>query len=86
MIAARRSRACSRTSLALTGCSFGFIGEVLERPDGSPFLRTHAVSDIAWNDATRDWYEEYRESGLEFDNPEHAVRPHPDRARCRRLE
>jgi len=56
--------------LSLTGCAFGFIGEVLERPDGTPFLRTHAVTDIAWSESTRAWYEDYRETGLEFDNPE----------------
>ena len=28
------------------------------------------MSDIAWNDATREWYDTYRETGLEFDNPE----------------
>jgi PAS domain S-box-containing protein len=55
--------------LGLTGCEFGFIGEVLERPDGSPFLRTHAVSNIAWNDETREMYEKYSDTGLEFDNP-----------------
>jgi PAS domain S-box-containing protein len=56
--------------LDLTSCTFGFIGEVLQRPDGSPFLRTHAITDIAWNAATREWYDRYRDSGLEFDNPD----------------
>ena len=56
--------------LSLTGCEFGFIGEVLSRPDGTPFLRTHAVSNIAWNDETRELFEKYGETGLEFDNPE----------------
>ena len=56
--------------LSLTGCEFGFIGEVLARPDGSPFLRTHAISNIAWNEETRALFEKYGETGLEFDNPD----------------
>jgi PAS domain S-box-containing protein len=32
--------------LDLTGSEFGFIGEVLHR-DGAPYLKTHAVSNIA---------------------------------------
>lgn len=56
--------------LELTGCEYGFVGEVLHRPDGAPYLKTHAVSDIAWNEETRAWYEKYKDEGLEFDNPD----------------
>ena len=56
--------------LELTGCAYGFVGEVLHRPDGAPYLKTHAVTDIAWNDETRAWYEKYKDEGLEFDNPD----------------
>ena len=56
--------------LRLTGCEYGFVGEVLHRPGGAPYLKTHAVSDISWNEETRDLYERYKEEGLEFDNPE----------------
>ena len=54
--------------LGLTGCEYGFVGEVLHRPDGAPYLKTHAVTDIAWNDETRAWYEKHKDEGLEFDN------------------
>ena len=54
--------------LDLTGCEYGFIGEVLHAANGDPYLKTHAVSDIAWNDETRAWYEENKEAGLEFTN------------------
>jgi PAS domain S-box-containing protein len=56
--------------LGLTGCAYGFVGEVLHRPNGAPYLKTHAVTDISWNDETRAWYEMYKDEGLEFDNPD----------------
>ena len=56
--------------LELTGCAYGFVGEVLQRPNGAPYLKTHAVTNIAWNDETRAWYEKYKDEGLEFDNPD----------------
>ena len=59
-----------RDILELTGCEYGFVGEVLHRPDGAPYLKTHAVTDIAWNEETRAWYEKYKDEGLEFDNPD----------------
>ena len=53
----------------LTGCEYGFVGEVLHRPNGAPYLKTHAVTNIAWNDETRALYEKHKDEGLEFDNP-----------------
>lgn len=55
--------------LELTGCEFGFIGDVRQRPNGAPYLKTQALTNIAWNDATRKLYEENAEAGLEFENP-----------------
>lgn len=54
--------------LALTGCEYGFIGEVLHDEDGLPYLKTRALTNIAWNDATRQLYDENVEAGLEFRN------------------
>ncbi len=54
--------------LTLTGSEYGFIGEVLHRPDGDPYLQTRALTNIAWDEATRGHYEDSREAGLEFDN------------------
>lgn len=45
------------TLLEATGSEYGFIGEVLHDPDGSPYLRTFAITDIAWNEATKALYE-----------------------------
>ena len=56
------------STLEVTGCEYGFIGEVLHRPSGAPYLKTWALTNIAWNDATRDLYEQQARTGLEFDN------------------
>ncbi|MDX2007717.1 MAG: response regulator [Meiothermus sp.] len=53
--------------LELTESEYGFIGEVLYRPDGTPFMRTHALSNIAWNNETRALYERFAPN-LEFHN------------------
>ena len=53
--------------LDVTKSEYGFIGEVLH--DGQQdFLKTHAITNIAWNDATRKFYEENAPNGLEFKN------------------
>lgn len=54
--------------LKLTGSEYGYIGEVVFKSDGTRFLRTHAISNIAWDDETRAFYEENAPTGLEFYN------------------
>lgn len=54
--------------LALTDSVYGFIGEVLYTPDGKPYLKSYAITNIAWNDATRGFYEANAPHGLEFYN------------------
>ncbi|MDD5388604.1 MAG: response regulator [Gallionellaceae bacterium] len=54
--------------LDLTGSEYGFIGEVSRR-DGQPYLKTHAISNIAWNEETRRFYDEHVPLGMEFSNP-----------------
>ncbi len=39
--------------LALTGSEYGFVGEVLHGPSGEAYLRTFAITNIAWDDETR---------------------------------
>jgi len=53
--------------LRLTESEYGFIGEVLYR-DGKPYLRTFAISNIAWNDETQRFYEENAPKGMEVTN------------------
>ena len=54
--------------LKLTDSEYGFIGERLLRPDGTPFLKTHAITNIAWDEATLAFYKEQAPKGMEFDN------------------
>ena len=65
--------------LELTGSDYGFIGEILEK-NGEPYLKTHAITNIAWNEETRRFYEENVQSGLEFYNLDtlfgHVIRNH----------
>ena len=54
--------------LELTGSEYGFIGEVWRDEVGTPYLKTHAITNIAWNDATRAFYAENAPKGMEFRN------------------
>jgi len=54
--------------LELTGSEYGFIGEILYDEQENPYLKSHAITDIAWNDQTRDYYKTYVDRGLEFRN------------------
>lgn len=53
--------------LALTSSQYGFIGEVLRGEQGEPYLKTHAITNIAWNDETRQIYQRYAPN-MEFRN------------------
>ncbi len=57
-----------QTLLAVTGSEYGFIGEVLRQPDGTPFLKTHAITNIAWTPHWLEFYEKNAPQGLEFYN------------------
>ena len=52
--------------LAVTGSSYGFVGEVLYDEDGAPYLRTNAITNIAWDEASRHMYESQRDAGMAF--------------------
>lgn len=54
--------------LTLTESEYGFIGEVLYTNDGAPYLKTYAITNIAWNDDTRAFYETNAPQGMEFSN------------------
>ena len=47
---------------------YGFIGQIKYEDDGTMYLQTHAITNIAWNQATRDFYKDNAESGLKFYN------------------
>jgi PAS domain S-box-containing protein len=54
--------------LLVTGSEYGFLGEVEYDHDGHPYLRTHAMTDISWDDASRRLFDQHRERGMEFRN------------------
>ena len=54
--------------LAFTKSEFGFIGDVLHDDFGSPYLKTHAITDIAWNAETKALYAAHSQTGFEFRN------------------
>ncbi|MGA1623705.1 MAG: PAS domain S-box protein, partial [Synechocystis sp.] len=67
--------------LELTDSEYGFIGEVLFRENGTatmeesfmkirgvPYVKTHGITNIAWNEETQKLYEENYEQGMEFTN------------------
>ena len=53
--------------LELTASEYGFIGEIQRSEQKPPFLKTHAVTNIAWDQETTELYEKYAPS-LEFHN------------------
>jgi signal transduction histidine kinase len=54
--------------LDLTSSEYGFIGEVLYDPKGLPYLRTYAITNIAWTDELREQFTRLAPTGLEFRN------------------
>ncbi|MDH5407362.1 MAG: ATP-binding protein [Gammaproteobacteria bacterium] len=54
--------------LDFTESEYGFIGEIHYKDGNIPYLKTHAITNIAWNDETREFYAANAPSGLEFYN------------------
>ncbi|MBX3119131.1 MAG: PAS domain-containing protein [Fimbriimonadaceae bacterium] len=52
--------------LKVTGCEYGFIGEILYSAPDVPYLKAYALTDISWSDEIKKFYEEHAPSGLEF--------------------
>lgn len=53
--------------LNLTQSEYGFIGGILTGDDGLPFLKTYAITNIAWNEETELFYKQHAPV-LEFHN------------------
>lgn len=53
--------------IALTDSEFGFIGEIFYDGEDQPYLKEHAITDIAWDKASRAMLEAAPD-GLEFHN------------------
>jgi hypothetical protein len=54
--------------LDLTESEYGFIGEILRSPEGKRYLKTHALTNIAWDDETKTLFDKHHKDGLEFHN------------------
>ena len=52
--------------LNVSDSEYGFVGEVFKDAAGQPYLKTHAITDIAWDEATRKLYAEKQKEGMEF--------------------
>ena len=42
----------------LSESKFGFICELLKKKDGTPYIKSHGISNIAWDEQTQCFYEE----------------------------
>lgn len=54
--------------LSITKSEFGFIGKILREPDNTPYLKTYAISDISWDESSKQLYHESEIEGLELRN------------------
>ncbi|MDP3190314.1 PAS domain-containing protein [Rhodoferax sp.] len=54
--------------LSVTGSTYGFVGEVLYDGHDKPYLRTHAITNIAWDEKSRRMYEDQMDAGMAFRN------------------
>lgn len=52
----------------ITESEYGFIGQIFYDENAQPYLKTFSLTNIAWDQATKDFYEENCETGLEFRN------------------
>ncbi len=54
--------------LSFTGSEYGFVAEVPRDELGQPYLKTHAITNISWNEEMRAFHEKHKATGLEFRN------------------
>lgn len=59
--------------LTLTGSRFGFIGEILHRPDNTRYLRVGAITSIAWNPETEAMYQQVGRRGMIFEQSDNLL-------------
>lgn len=50
-----------------TNSEYGFIGEILVK-DNAPYLKTTAITNIALDDNTRDFFTQHHQDGIQFHN------------------
>ena len=52
--------------LRLTGSEYGFIGEVFYSAEGLPYIQSYATTDISWDQATLELYQQTADKGMIF--------------------
>lgn len=60
--------AALRKVIALSQSEFGFLGRIEHDDDGAPYLHSLAITDIAWNEWSRQVFDQFAVDGLEFRN------------------
>lgn len=53
--------------LTLTSSQFGFIGEVLNKPTGEPYLKIGAITNLAWSPETQALFQKVQRRGMVFE-------------------
>ena len=54
--------------LQMTESEYGFIGQIFHDDDNQPYLKTFALTNIAWNAETLEFYKQSAPTGMEFRN------------------
>ncbi|MDP3811769.1 MAG: PAS domain-containing protein [Hydrogenophaga sp.] len=54
--------------LQLTSSGYGFVGEVLYDVNDHPYLKTHAITNISWDEESRRMYMDQLDAGMTFSN------------------
>jgi len=54
--------------LSLTDSEYGFIGQVIHTPEGEPYLKTHAITNITWSGRAGEQRGSDSSGGIEFQN------------------
>ena len=54
--------------ISLTSSMYGFIDEIGFTDSGAPYRRTHALTNIAWNEETKKFYDKHSSKGFTFYN------------------
>lgn len=57
-----------RILVSATDSAYGFLDEALRDPDGTPYKLSLAMSDISWDEGSRELYRQLAERKLEFRN------------------
>lgn len=56
--------------LEITNSEYGFIGEVFQDENNKNYLKTYAITNIAWDEGTKKFYDKNAPNGMEFRNQE----------------